>query len=80
MSNIDDLLETRATFTDKVLDFCDENDLDLLEGLTEYINIKGIEIEDVSSLITNEFKAMLRKEAVNLNMFRTTNVKVQFDD
>jgi hypothetical protein len=77
---IETMLETKATFSEKVLAFCDENELSLIEGLVEFISTRGIEVEDVSSLLTNELKALIHKEAVDLNMFRHCHRKVQFDD
>ncbi len=74
------MLETKASFSEKVLYFAKQNELSLLDGLAEYCVTKGIETEDVSSLLTNEFKALLHKEALDLNMFRSYNQKVKFDD
>lgn len=80
MNGIQEMLETKASFSEKVLYFAKQNDLSLLDGLAEYCVTKGIETEDVSSLLTNEFKALLHKEASDLNMFRSNNQKVKFDD
>ena len=80
MIGLEQMLETKASFSEKVIQFCKENDMTLMEGLTEYIQTRGIETEDVPSLLTNEFKAMIHKEASDLNMFRRNNGKVQFDD
>ena len=74
-------LETKATFSSKVLQFCSQNEFTLLEGLQEYIQNRRIEFEDVPNLLTNEFKAMLQKEAIDLNMFKAkTTSKVTFDE
>lgn len=80
MNGIERMLETKASFSEKVLEFCKQNDLPLLEGLTEYIQSRGIETEDVPSLLTNELKVLLHKEAVDLNMFRLPGNKVKFDE
>jgi hypothetical protein len=80
MIGIADMLETKATFSDKIIQFAKQNELSLLDGLAEYCKANLIETEDVSPLLTNEFKAMLHKEAVDLNMFRSTNQKVKFDN
>lgn len=80
MIGIEQMLETKATFSEKVIEFCQKNELSLLEGLTEFIQEKGIEAEDVSSLLTNELKALLHKEALDLNMFKPSKAKVKFDD
>lgn len=80
MIGLQEMLETKASFSDKVLHFARQNDLSILDGLVEYCRSKGIETEDVSSLLTNEFKALLHKEALDLNMFRSGVQKVKFDD
>jgi hypothetical protein len=74
------MLETKASFSEKILNFARANDLSILDGLTDYCRSKGIETEDVSSLLTNEFKALLHKEASDMNMFRSNSQKVKFDD
>lgn len=80
MIGIEHMLETKATFSDKVSQFAKQNDLSLLDGLAEYCKVNGIETEDVSPLLTNEFKALLHKEAVDMNMFRSSFSKVKFDN
>jgi hypothetical protein len=74
------ILESKSSFSEKIIKFAQLNELHLLDALTEYCRNKRVEIEEVENLLTNEFKAMLYKEAVNLNMFRQQNVKVQFDE
>jgi hypothetical protein len=74
------MLETKSSFSEKVLHFAKQNDLSILDGLSEYCRSKGIETEDVSSLLTNEFKALLHKEALDRNMFRSRHQKVKFDN
>lgn len=80
MIGIQEMLETKASFSEKVINFARQNDLSLLDGLAEYCRTKGIETEDVTSLLTNEFKALLHKEAIDMNMFRLRGHKVKFDD
>lgn len=81
MIGLEQMLETKATFSEKVIQFCKDNDFTLLEGLAEYTQSQGIECEDVSALLTNEFKAMLKKEAADLKFPGYYNRKqVMFDD
>lgn len=80
MIGIQEMLENKASFSQKIINFAEENGLSLLDGLTAYCNANKIEIEDVPSLLTNEFKALLHKEAVDLNLFRLKAKKVIFDD
>lgn len=80
MTNIEDTLENKASFSSKIIQFAEDNDLSLLDGLTEYCKNKNLEVEDVVGLLTNEFKGMLYREAVDLNMFRSKMQKVRFDD
>lgn len=80
MSFFRDMIETKATFSLKLTEFCEANGLSFIEGISEYIQRHKIEIEDIPSLLTNELKALIRKEAVDLNMFRTPGKKVKFDD
>ena len=80
MIGIQQMLETKASFSEKVISFARQNELSLLDGLVEYCRGKGIETEDVSSLLTNEFKALLHKEASDMNMFRSKAHKVKFDN
>lgn len=80
MISIDQMFENKASFSEKILQFARQNELPLLDALTEYCQTKGIETEDVVGLLTNEFKAMLHKEAVDMNMFRYRAKKVKFDD
>jgi predicted methyltransferase len=79
MIGINQMLESKASFTEKVLEFIKQNELSFIDGLAEYCKSKGIETEEVSSLLTNEFKALLHKEAVDMNMFRYKAQKVKFD-
>lgn len=74
------MLETKATFSEKIVIFARRNELSLLDALAEYCKRSGIETEDVSHLLTNEFKALLHKEAVDMNMFRSNGQKVKFDN
>lgn len=77
---IDEMLETKASFSEKVLNYCKQKELPLLEGLTSYLQVMGIETEDAPGLLTNELKAMLHKEAIELNLFKPTGEKVKFDE
>lgn len=81
MIGLEQMIETKATFSEKVIQFCKDNNFTLLEGLAEYTQAKGIDCEDVSSLLTNEFKALLKKEAGDLKFPGYYNRKrVMFDD
>lgn len=80
MIGIEQMLETKATFSEKITEFARQNELSILDGLAEYCKTKGIEVEDVVPLLTNEFKAILHKEATDLNMFRNSKLKVKFDN
>lgn len=80
MSFFIDMIETKASFSLKLIQFCEANDLSFIEGISEYIQRQKIEIEDIPSLLTNELKALIRKEAVDLNMFRSPGKKVRFDE
>jgi predicted methyltransferase len=80
MIGLIEMLESKASFTEKVLKFIKQNDLSYIDGLSDYCKNKSIELEEVASLLTNEFKALLHKEAVDMNMFRYKSNKVKFDD
>lgn len=80
MDGIEEMLETKGSFSDKVIDYCKKNELTYVEGLQEYLISVGIEIEDAPALLTNELKALIYKEATDKNMFKISAQKITFDD
>lgn len=79
MSNIEDILENKTSFSEKIIQLAKKNDLSLLDSLSEHCKRQDIELEDAIGLLSNEFKKMLHKEAIDLNIIRSKNQKVRFD-
>ena len=79
MTCVYDMLENKASFSSKIIELAKRNEITLLDALTEYCKTNKIECEDIVGLLTNEFKALLHKEAVDLNIFRTKTSKFRFD-